>query len=90
MSKSKRSEQIVDTGMGLVNGIILHHIATCIPQAIALNGKEMQLAMDKSDKQNDSWEDLCASIESRTGLAVMDGNWELERLVLGGEVRPLH
>ena len=48
MSKAQRSEEIASTGMGLVNGIILHHIATCIPKAVALNGKEMQLAMDKS------------------------------------------
>tara|TARA_R110000851_G_scaffold68841_2_gene154489 strand:- start:629 stop:901 length:273 start_codon:yes stop_codon:yes gene_type:complete len=90
MSKAQRSEELASTGMGLVNGIILHHIATCIPKAVALNGKEMQLAMDKSEHQSNSWAMMCDSIESRIGLSVMDGNWDLDKIVLGGVVNPLH
>ena len=34
----------------LINGIVLEHIATGIPEVIALNSKEMQLALDNGSK----------------------------------------
>tara|TARA_R110001592_G_scaffold308393_1_gene582442 strand:+ start:216 stop:443 length:228 start_codon:yes stop_codon:yes gene_type:complete len=74
----------------ITNGITLYHIATGIIEEVALNGKEMQLAMDKGPDLNDSWAMMCESVESRTGLAIMDGNWELEHLILGGEKKVLH
>jgi len=77
--------------MQIVNGIGLYHIATGIIEEVALNGKEMQLAMDKTNV-NDSWAMMCDSVEHRTegAVAIMDGNWELEYLVLGGEKKVLH
>lgn len=75
--------------MNLVNGIGLYHIATGIIEEIALNTKEMQLALDKTN-ENDSWALMCDSVEHRTGTAIMDGNWELEYLILGGEKKVLH
>jgi len=89
-SKAARSEAIKQSGMGLVNGIILHHIATCIPEAVALNSKEMQLAMDNSPNQNKSWDMVCDSVKHRIGLDIQDGNWELDKIVIGGKVKPLH
>ena len=90
MGKFESANQMINSGMGLVNGIILSHIATSIPEAIALNSKEMQLAMDKGTKQSESWAMLCDSVEHRVGIAIMDGNWELEKIVIGRQVRPLH
>ena len=46
--------------------------------------------MDKGPDLNDSWAIMCESVEARTGLAIMDGNWELEHLILGGEKKVLH
>jgi hypothetical protein len=72
-------------------GLILEHIATRIPEQVALNGKEMQLAMDKDPKtMNDSWELMCGSVESRTGIAIMDGNWEVDFLVIDGVQKVFH
>jgi hypothetical protein len=90
MSKAQRSEEIASTGMGLVNGIILHHYATSIPKAVALNYKEMQFAMDTGPRMNDSWEIMCSLVLDRIGLDIQDGNWELDKLVVGGKFRPLH
>ena len=89
MGKLDRANQVIDSGMGLVNGIILSHIATSIPEAIALNSKEMQLALDKSNP-NKSWDMLCDSVNHRIGLDIQDGNWDLEKIVIGREIRPLH
>ncbi|MDA9002847.1 hypothetical protein N9J19_00595 [bacterium] len=71
-------------------GLILEHVATRIPQDIPLNGKEMQLAMDKGPQLNDSWAMMCESVESRTGIAIMDGNWSVEKLVIAGEQKNFH
>jgi hypothetical protein len=72
-------------------GLILEHIATRIPEQVALNGKEMQLAMDKDPKtMNDSWALMCESVEARTDIAIMDGNWEVEFLVIDGVQKVFH
>ena len=90
MSKLTRANLIANTGMGLTNGIILHHYATSIPKAVALNYKEMQFAMDTGPRMNDSWEIMCSLVLDRIGLDIQDGNWELDKLVVGGKFRPLH
>ena len=36
----------------LINGIVLEHIATGIPEVIALNSKEMQLALDNLSQRS--------------------------------------
>ena len=74
----------------IVNGIKLHHIATGIMEEIPLNGKEMQLALDTGPDQNNSWAMMCDSVEHRTGTAIMDGNWEVENLVLAGINKVFH
>ena len=72
-------------------GLILEHIATRIPEQVALNGKEMQLAMDKDPKtMNDSWALMCESVEARTDIAIMHGNWEVEFLVIDGVQKVFH
>lgn len=90
MGKAKRSQEMIESGMGLVNGIILYHYATSIPKAVALNSKEMQLILNKEVDQNWAWDVMCDSVMHRIGLDIQDGNWELEKLVVGGESRPLH
>ena len=73
----------------MVNGIKLTHIATGYPEEIALNYKEMQLALDKSDNINKSQDMLLDCIYERLGIYI-EGNYELETLVLNGKERPLH
>ena len=73
----------------LINGIVLEHIATGIPEVIALNSKEMQLALDNGPKVNESWELMCESAKHRLGVEI-EGNYFLEEIVVGGVARPLH
>tara|TARA_B100002019_G_scaffold252417_1_gene233359 strand:+ start:1175 stop:1411 length:237 start_codon:yes stop_codon:yes gene_type:complete len=73
----------------LINGIVLEHIATGYPEVIALNSKEMQLALDNGPNVNKSWELLCESVKHRLGVEIED-NYFLEELVVGGVARPLH
>jgi hypothetical protein len=77
--------------MQIVNGIGLYHIATGIIEEVPLNTKEMQLALDKTN-ESASWDMMCDSVEHRTDgtVAIMDGNWELEYLIVGGEKKVLH
>ena len=58
----------------LVNGIICYNVGSPIRDdiIIALNSKEMQLALDKSDKQNDSWDLMCDSVYNRLGIIIKD------------------
>ena len=72
----------------MVNGIKLTHIATGYPEDIPLNSKEMQLAMDKTNI-NKSWEMVVASVYERLGIWI-EGNYELEKLVINGKEQPLH
>ena len=51
------------------NGLIMEHIATGYPDEVALNSKEMQLAMDNS-KPNLSWEMMCDSVKHRCGCDI--------------------
>jgi hypothetical protein len=72
------------------NGITLTHLATSYPIELPLNGKEMQLAMDKNPATIDkSWSLMCESVYSREGIMI-EGNYELETLVVNGSPRPLH
>jgi hypothetical protein len=71
------------------NGLKCTHLATGYPVDIPLNYKEMQLAMDKSDKQNDSWEIMCALVLDRCGIEIID-QMELDQIVIEGSPRPLH
>ena len=72
----------------MVNGIKLTHIATGYPEEINLNTKEMQLALDNTNI-NKSWEMLCTSVYVRLGIGI-EGNYELESIVVNGKERPLH
>ena len=58
----------------LVNGLICSNVGSPIRDdiIIALNSKEMQLALDKSDKQNDSWDLMCDSVYNRLGIIIKD------------------
>jgi hypothetical protein len=49
----------------------------------------MQLAMDKSDRQNDSWDLMCALVLDRCGIEII-GQMELDQIVVEGTPRPLH
>jgi len=72
----------------MINGIKLTHIATGYPEQIDLNAKEMQLAMDKTNV-NKSWYMLVQSVYARLGVWI-EGNYELEKLIVNGKESPLH
>lgn len=70
-------------------GLKMTHLATSYPQEIALNGKEMQLAMDSQDTMNDSWSMMCASVYSRTGIQI-EGNYEVDSIVIDSTDKVFH
>ena len=70
------------------NGFIMEHIATGYPDEVALNSKEMQLAMDNS-KPNLSWEMMCDSVKHRCGCDIID-NYHIEYIVINGEKKKFH
>jgi hypothetical protein len=70
-------------------GLIGTHIATDIPVEIPLNGKEMQLAMDKGPKLNESWRAMCFSVLSRTGITI-EGAIDIDFIVVDGLRRSFH
>ena len=56
---------------------------------IPLNSKEMQLALDKSDKQNDSWDLMCDSVYDRLGIMIK-GNLNISIIRVNGVDRVFH
>ena len=70
------------------NGITLTHIATGYPETIELNALEMILAQDNINI-NESWEKLCTSVYGRLGIWI-EGQYELETIIVDGKERPLH
>ena len=73
----------------LANSIVVQKVNSDFQQLIVMNSKECQLFLDKSD-ENASWALMCESIEHRSGIAIMDGNWELVASCINGIARPLH
>ena len=75
----------------LVNGLICSNVGSPIWEdvIIALNSKEMQLALDKSDKQNDSWDLMCDSVYNRLGI-VIQGRLDIKYIRVNGEDRVFH
>ena len=75
----------------LVNGLICSNVGSPIWEdvIIALNSKEMQLALDKSDKQNDSWDMMCDSVYDRLGI-VIQGRLDIKFIRVNGEDRVFH
>tara|TARA_R110000823_G_scaffold230105_1_gene357047 strand:+ start:377 stop:604 length:228 start_codon:yes stop_codon:yes gene_type:complete len=74
----------------ITQGLKLHHIATGGMLYLALNGKEMQLAMDKGPKLNDSWDMMCDSVASRADIVINDGNYEVNALIINSKERVFH
>ena len=70
------------------NGITLTQIATGYPEQIELNTLEMQLATDNTNI-NESWQKLVESVYARLGIWI-EGNYELETIIVNGKERPLH
>ena len=75
----------------LVNGLICSNVGSPIWEdvIIALNSKEMQLALDKSDKQNESWDLMCDSVYDRLGIMII-GNLDIKYIRVNGEDRVFH
>ena len=78
-----------DQKQDLPNCIVVKSVKSDFEQLIIMNSKECQLFMDKTDPNN-SWELMALSIEYRSGIAIMDGNWELVASCINGIARPLH
>ena len=70
------------------NGITLTHIATGYPEQIELNAIEMTLATDHINI-NESWEKLVESVYVRLGIWI-EGNYNLETIIINREERELH
>ena len=75
----------------LVNGLICSNVGSPIWEdvIIALNSKEMQLALDKSDSINDSWDLMCDSVYNRLGI-VIQGRLDIKYIRVNGEDRVFH
>ena len=73
----------------LPNNIVVQKYKSDFQQLIVMNSKECQLFLDKSDPEN-SWALMADSLEYRSGIAIMDGNWELVASCIEGKARPLH
>jgi len=71
------------------NCIVIQKKDSDFQQLIVMNSKECQLFMDKSNPDA-SWDLMCDSIEHRSGIAIMDGNWDLVASCINGHRRPLH
>jgi hypothetical protein len=70
------------------NGIKITHIATGYPQEVKLSTSEMRLATDNTNI-NESWQMLVESVYARLGIWI-EGNYELETIIINGKERPLH
>ena len=70
------------------NGITLTHLATGYSEQIKLNTLEMRLATDNTNI-NESWQKLVESVYKRLGIWI-EGNYELETIIVNGKERPLH
>ena len=71
------------------NCIVIKAVDSDFQQMLIMNSKECQLFLDKTDPEN-SWALMAESIEYRSGIAIMDGNWELVASCIEGNARPLH
>ncbi len=85
----KRTNIMIDMNIDIRQGIVGTHIATDIPVSIPFNGKQMQLALDKSDKQNDSWDLMCDSVYDRLGIMIK-GNLNISFIRVNGVDRVFH
>ncbi len=73
----------------MINGIIGTHLATGQEVELPLNGKEMQLALDKGDKLNESWTLMNRMVRARGEISII-GEVEVDFLVVNGVKRSFH
>ena len=73
-----------DEKQDIPNCIVVGAVDSEFEQLIIMNSKECQLFLDKTDPEA-SWQLMCDSIEHRSGIAIMDGNWELVSSTINGE-----
>ena len=75
----------------LKNGLIGTHLATGIPMEIALNYKEMQLALSSKliGKGYEQWDMMAAALFERTGITII-GQMEIDYMVVEGTKRVFH
>ena len=74
----------------ITNGLQGIHLATNQPIEIDLNEVEMSYACDKNrESQNASWEYMCAMVNQRTGIDIID-NIQIDWIVIDGIKRVFH
>jgi hypothetical protein len=73
----------------MINGIIGTHLATGQEVELPLNGKEMQLALDKGAQLNESWTLLNRMVRARGEISII-GEVEVDFLVVNGVKRSFH
>jgi hypothetical protein len=79
----------MENNKDMTQGLTLTHLATGISGEIPLNGKEMQLATDRSESLNESWSLLCDSVYARTGMYI-EGNYQVDTIVSAGLSKDFH
>ena len=73
----------------MINGIIGTHLATGQEVELPLNGKEMQLALDKGAELNESWTLMNRMVRARGEISII-GEVEVDFLVVNGVKRRFH
>ena len=73
----------------MINGIIGTHLATGQEVELPLNGKEMQLALDKGAQLNESWTLMNRMVRARGEISII-GEVEVDFLVVNGVKRSFH
>lgn len=73
----------------MINGIIGTHLATGQEVELPLNGKEMQLALDKGAELNESWTLMNRMVRARGEISII-GEVEVDFLVVNGVKRSFH
>ena len=75
----------------IVNGLICSKVDSSSENdiIIPLNSKEMQLAMDNSDRMNESWALMCDSVYNRLGIEII-GKLNINFIVVNGLAKVFH
>jgi hypothetical protein len=82
-------ENKLNSGVNMINGIIGTHLATGQEVELPLNGKEMQLALDKGAQLNESWTLMNRMVRARGEISII-GEVEVDFLVVNGVKRSFH
>jgi len=78
----------IENYAGIVNALVMTHLATGTPMMITLNTKETQLATSKTDIDK-CWLYMCKSVQHRLGVWI-EGDYEVDAIILNGKTKDFH